>query len=118
MAAAGNQGRLAIGQLLSHKTTVPVVALDAHGEILPDSNFGPPTSRWVAALGHQVPGMGRVVASPLCRERAWQRPSPQVLWLTYGRSVGTLPMPTFERPLRCWARAMGKPLQHFTRCRF
>jgi hypothetical protein len=58
MAAAGNQGRLAVGQLLSHKTTVPVVALDAHGELLPESNFGPPTSRWVAALGHQVKGYG------------------------------------------------------------
>ena len=55
--AAGNQGRLAIGQLLSHPATVPVVAVDAACRLLPDCNFGPAISRrGVAALGHRVPG--------------------------------------------------------------
>jgi hypothetical protein len=57
MVAAGNQGRLAIGQLLSHPVTVPVVAVDAARRLLPDSNFGPTISgRGVAAFGHEVLG--------------------------------------------------------------
>jgi Subtilase family/PatG C-terminal len=66
--AAGNQGRLAMGQLLSHPVTIPVVATDAAGKLLPDNNFGPTISqRGVAALGHQVlgyaPGTGTTVMS-------------------------------------------------------
>ena len=57
VAAAGNQGHLAMGQLLSHPVTVPVVAADAAGRPLPDCNFGPSISRrGVAAFGHQVLG--------------------------------------------------------------
>jgi hypothetical protein len=55
--AAGNQGRLAMGQLLSHPATVPVVAVDAALRLLPNCNFGPAISRrGVAAIGHQVIG--------------------------------------------------------------
>lgn len=55
--AAGNQGRLAISQLLLHKVTIPVVAVDSAHRPLPDSNFGPLISRrGVAALGHEVLG--------------------------------------------------------------
>jgi hypothetical protein len=66
--AAGNQGRLAMGQLLSHPVTVPVVAVDVERRMLPDANFGPSISRrGVAALGHQVigyaPGGGRTMMS-------------------------------------------------------
>jgi hypothetical protein len=54
--AAGNQGGLAMGQLLSHPVTIPVVGADASQRLLPDSNFGPAISqRGVAALG-QMPG--------------------------------------------------------------
>ena len=57
LTAAGNQGRLAMGQLLSHPATIPVVAVDAAGRLLPDCNFGPSIlRRGVAALGSQVPG--------------------------------------------------------------
>jgi hypothetical protein len=66
--AAGNQGRLAMGQLLSHPVTIPVVATDAAGRLLPESNFGPAIShRGIAALGHHVlgyaPGAGTTVMS-------------------------------------------------------
>lgn len=55
--AAGNQSRLAIGQLLSHPATVPVVAVDSAGGLLPGCNFGPLISRrGVAAIGHEVLG--------------------------------------------------------------
>jgi hypothetical protein len=55
--AAGNQSRLAMGQLLSHPATIPVVAVDAAGKLLPDSNFGPAISRrGVAVVGHRVRG--------------------------------------------------------------
>jgi PatG C-terminal/Subtilase family len=55
--AAGNQGRLAMGRLLSHRATIPVVAVDAARRLLPDCNFGPSISRrGVAALGHRVLG--------------------------------------------------------------
>ena len=57
VAAAGNQGRLATGRILSHPVTVPVVAVDAARRLLPDCNFGPSISRrGVAALGYDVPG--------------------------------------------------------------
>ena len=57
MAAAGNQGRLTASQILSHPVTIPAVAVDAVGNLLPDSNFGPLISRkGVAALGCQVRG--------------------------------------------------------------
>jgi hypothetical protein len=57
LVAAGNQGRLAVGQLLSHPATIPVVAVDAARRLLPDCNFGPSISRrGVAALGYQVHG--------------------------------------------------------------
>jgi Subtilase family/PatG C-terminal len=57
MAAAGNQGHLTVSQILSHPVTIPVVAADAAGNLLPDSNFGPLiSSKGVAALGHQVRG--------------------------------------------------------------
>ena len=66
--AGGNQGRLAMGQLLSHPVTIPVVAVDAAGRLLPECNFGPAIShRGVAALGHHVlgyaPGTGTTVMS-------------------------------------------------------
>jgi hypothetical protein len=66
--AAGNQGRLAMGQLLAHPVTIPVVATDAAGRLLPESNFGPAISRrGIAALGHHVlgyaPGTGTTVMS-------------------------------------------------------
>lgn len=55
--AAGNQRRLAMGQLLSHPVTIPVVATDAAGRVLPENNFGPAIAqRGIAALGHQVLG--------------------------------------------------------------
>jgi hypothetical protein len=54
--AAGNQGRLAMGQLLSHPVTIPVVGTDASQRLLPDGNFGPAISQsGVAALG-RMPG--------------------------------------------------------------
>ena len=54
--AAGNHGRLAIGQLLAHPVVIPVVAADASQRLLPESNFGPTiSSRGVAALG-RMPG--------------------------------------------------------------
>lgn len=57
LVAAGNQGRLAMGQLLSHPVSIPVVAVDAAHRLLPESNFGPSIwRRGVAALGHQVLG--------------------------------------------------------------
>jgi len=57
VAAAGNQGRMARGQILSHPVTIPVTAVDIVGELLPASNFGPSISRrGVAALGHNVAG--------------------------------------------------------------
>ena len=57
-----------MGQLLSHPVTIPVVAVDAAHQLLPDCNFGPLISRrGVAALGHQVlgysPGGGTAVMS-------------------------------------------------------
>ena len=65
MAAAGNQGRLAASQLLSHTVTIPVVAVDSSRRLLPECNFGPAVSqRGVAALG-QVLGYaprGRTIA--------------------------------------------------------
>lgn len=65
--AAGNQGRLASGQLLSHRVSIPVVAADVAGRPLPSSNFGPEVSRGLAALGHDVlgyaPGGGTTVMS-------------------------------------------------------
>jgi Subtilase family/PatG C-terminal/PatG Domain len=55
--AAGNQGRLVTGQLFLHPATVPVVAVDAAGNLLPDSNFGPSISRrGVAVPGQRVRG--------------------------------------------------------------
>jgi hypothetical protein len=68
LVAAGNQGRLAMGQLLSHPVTVPVVAVDAEHKLLPDCNFGPSISRrGVSAFGHEVlgyaPGGGTTVMS-------------------------------------------------------
>jgi Subtilase family/PatG C-terminal len=57
MVAAGNDGRRASGQLLSHPVTIPVVAIDATHQLLPDCNFGPTMSaRGIAAIGHQLPG--------------------------------------------------------------
>jgi hypothetical protein len=65
--AAGNHGRLAIGQLLAHPVVIPVVAADASQRLLPESNFGPTiSSRGVAALGRMpgyVPGGGITVMS-------------------------------------------------------
>jgi hypothetical protein len=57
MVAAGNEGRRASSQLLSHPVTIPVVAVDATHQLLPHSNFGPAMSeRGIAAIGHQLPG--------------------------------------------------------------
>jgi hypothetical protein len=57
IAAAGNEGRRATGQLLSHPVTIPVVAIDAAHQRLPDCNFGPIIfARGIAAIGHEVPG--------------------------------------------------------------
>ena len=67
MVAAGNEGRRASGQLLSHPVTIPVVAIDATHQLLPHSNFGPAMSeRGIAAIGHQAgyaPGGGSAVMS-------------------------------------------------------
>jgi hypothetical protein len=67
MVAAGNQGRLASGQLPDHPVVIPVVAVDASQRLLPDSNFGPViASRGVAALGRMpgyAPGGGVTVMS-------------------------------------------------------
>lgn len=68
LVAAGNQGRLAMGQLLSHPVTIPVVAVDAAHRLLPACNFGPTISRrGIAALGQHVvgyaPGGGTAVMS-------------------------------------------------------
>jgi hypothetical protein len=67
LVAAGNQGRLAVGQLLSHPVVIPVVAADASQRMLPESNFGPAiSSRGVAALGRvpgYAPGGGTTVMS-------------------------------------------------------
>jgi len=68
MAAAGNTSRVALGQLLSHPTTIPVMAVDAAGRPLPDCNLGPLISRrGVAAFGGGVsgyaPGGGTTVMS-------------------------------------------------------
>jgi PatG C-terminal/Subtilase family len=57
LVAAGNQGRPAMGQLLSHPVTIPVVAVDGTRHLLAESNFGPSISRrGVAAPGHKVLG--------------------------------------------------------------
>ncbi len=57
MAAAGNQGRAATSRILSHPVTVPVVAVDEKGELLPDCNFGALISRrGVSAFGDHVRG--------------------------------------------------------------
>lgn len=66
--AAGNQGRLAMGQLLLHPVAIPVVAVDVAGRLLPECNFGPPIlHRGIAAIGHNVigyaPGGGTTVMS-------------------------------------------------------
>jgi hypothetical protein len=46
-----------MGQLLSHPVTIPVVAADSAGRLLPGCNFGPAiTHRGVAALGSYVVG--------------------------------------------------------------
>jgi subtilisin family serine protease len=67
LVAAGNQGRLAMGQLLSHPIAIPVVGVDASQRLLPDSNFGPAISRrGVAALGRMpgyAPGGGTTAMS-------------------------------------------------------
>lgn len=57
VAAAGNEGRLATGQIISHPVTIPVVAVDASGQLLPECNFGPAIAdRGVAVLGQGVAG--------------------------------------------------------------
>jgi hypothetical protein len=57
VAAAGNQSQIAAGQLLSHPVTIPVVAVDAVGNLLPQCNFGPLVcQRGVAALGENILG--------------------------------------------------------------
>lgn len=67
LVAAGNQGRLAMGQLLSHPVAIPVVGADASQRLLPECNFGPAISRrGVAALGRMpgyAPGGGTTVMS-------------------------------------------------------
>jgi hypothetical protein len=53
--AAGNQGRVAGGQLLSHPVTIPVVAVDDADRLLPQSNYGPLIMRrGIAARGNAV----------------------------------------------------------------
>ena len=57
--SAGNQGRRVSGQLVSHPATVPVVAVDARGRILPLSNFSLEIARrGVATFGGEVLGYG------------------------------------------------------------
>lgn len=59
VAAAGNQGRVARGQLLSHPATIPVVAVDQDDQPLPSSNLSSEIAcRGVAALGSEIPGYG------------------------------------------------------------
>lgn len=43
--AAGNQGRFVSSPLLSHPVTVPVVAVDASGKLLPNCNLSPSIGR-------------------------------------------------------------------------
>ncbi len=55
--AAGNQGQVSRNQLVSHPATIPVVAADAQGRILPFSNLSPEIARrGVAAFGSEVLG--------------------------------------------------------------
>jgi Subtilase family/PatG C-terminal/PatG Domain len=55
--AAGNQGQLLGSQLVLHPATIPVVAADAQGRILPFSNLSPEMARrGVAAFGSNVLG--------------------------------------------------------------
>src|SRR5215470_1402880 len=57
--AAGNQGRVVRGQLLSHPAAIPVVALDRDGRPLQSSNLSAQIARQgVAALGSDVAGYG------------------------------------------------------------
>jgi hypothetical protein len=69
VAAAGNQGRRVKGHIiLTHPATIPVVAIDADGRLLPNCNFGPAfLRRGIAAFGHEVrgyvPGGGTAVMS-------------------------------------------------------
>ena len=57
LVSAGNQGRRASGQLLSHPATIPVAAVDQSGRLLSDSNFGSLIAqRGIAAVGHNVKG--------------------------------------------------------------
>ncbi|MGD0333889.1 MAG: S8 family serine peptidase [Xanthobacteraceae bacterium] len=59
VAAAGNQGRPARGELVSHPATIPVVAVDARGQVLPSSNLSPEIARrGVAMFGSDVLGYG------------------------------------------------------------
>ena len=59
VAAAGNFGRPAGAQILAHRATIPAVALDAMGHILPSSPLAPKIyRRGVAAPGHEVLGYG------------------------------------------------------------
>jgi hypothetical protein len=46
LAAAGNQGRLAMGQLLSHPVTVPVEAVDTAGRAAARLQFRPRDIAW------------------------------------------------------------------------
>lgn len=91
--AAGNQGRLTMGQLLSHPVTIPVVATDAAGRLLPENNFGPAISqRGIAALGHQVlgyaPGTGTTVMSGSSVATAVATGTLAGLWSAHSRITG------------------------------
>ena len=68
LVAAGNQGKMVGGQLLSHPVTIPVVAINAAGTLLPECNFGPMIcQRGIAALGENIlgyaPGGGKAIMS-------------------------------------------------------
>jgi hypothetical protein len=57
LAAAGNQASGASNDLLSHPATIPVVAVDNNGQLLPSSNTSAEIARrGVSAVGSDVPG--------------------------------------------------------------
>lgn len=91
--AAGNQGRLAMGQLLLHPVSIPVVAVDVAGRLLPECNFGPAIShRGVAAIGHHVigyaPGGGTTAMSGTSVATAVASGTLATLWSGFPQAKG------------------------------
>ena len=109
LVAAGNQGRLAMGQLLSHPAVIPVVAADASQRLLPESNFGPAISRLgVAALGRMpgyAPGGGTTVMSGTSVATAV---ATGILARNLVGASGQSMRPRCAPSWRTWVRAMGR----------